>query len=301
MTEDYMFDGSHNTTHIPDEIRVRERLQALHEVETYLTKKCKQKNIEVSRDCSANEKLNWDTINYTSYCGLLYISTLCRTSTLCQFYDAAADNLDSIGHIDFIRKNITNKLGSKYVVNTNSDNKEFKLYEGNKFKAVCVLPGHNKFYTLSNRKLKTIQKHWGKDLLFKLHPITCKKVLKKIGFFKGINESQLADTDVDLYDLIYQAEHVYSTHVSETALTSLILGKTIEPIDDFDKRMNSSFSALNHFCYNYSDAVYKLDKIFASFKSGIIHPEVDKNWKDKIDQYLEYVLEKREIQNGFYL
>ncbi len=40
--------------------------------------------------------------------------------------------------------------------------------------------------------------------------------------------------------------------------------------------------------------------IFASPKSGVIHPVVDKDWKKKIDLYLEYVLEKRESQNGFY-
>ena len=41
----------------------------------------------------------------------------------------------------------------------------------------------------------------------------------------------MADRLDDLYTLIKNAKKVYTTHISETALTSLILGKSIEPLE----------------------------------------------------------------------
>ena len=38
-----------------------------------------------------------------------------------------------------------------------------------------------------------------------------------------------------------------------------------------------------------------------SFKSGIVNPELDANWKDRIDQYLEYIMTIREEYKNKYV
>jgi hypothetical protein len=298
----YMFDGAHETQHLGNKVRVRNRLLELHEVEKYFLEKCKEKNIKVAFDCAAFERLNWITLNYTSYNGMMQITPLCNELGVYQLYDALIDNLDAVGHIDFIRNNLKNKVGSKYIPNSNFKNKKFKIYnKKNQFKAVCILPGTNKFELLCKRKIKTIAAAWQDNLLFKIHPVTNLKILEKTGLKDIIKSCQIASVDTDMYDLIERATHVYSTYASESTLNSLILGKTVEPIDNYDKRMNNGFAPINHFCYTFSNPVDTLDKIFASPKSGMIHPDIDKDWKNKINTYLEYILEKRESQNGFYL
>ena len=300
MIKKYMFDGTHDTDHIPDEIRIRERLQELHKVEKYFVEQCNKKNIPVSFDCSAKERVNWNTLNYTSYNGMMWISPLSPYAALNQLIDALSDNLEPVGHIEFIKSNIEKNISSKYILTDKS--KKFKLYdEDAPFEATCILPGHNKYNTLCKRKLRTITKHWGSNLVYKVHPITDLEHAKKIGFDDFFNEARIASRTVDMYDLIKRSSHIYSTHVSETALTSLILEKTVEPIDNFDNRLNGGFGPISHFCYTYPDALAKLNKIFASYKSGIVHPTVDNNWKEKINKYLDYLIERREFQNGFYL
>ena len=301
MADKYKFDGTHDIDLYGPHIKVRPRIEVLHEAEKYLIERCNQLNIKLSFDCSAYERQNWDTLNYTNYCGMMYITTLCNDLDLVQLYDALVDNIKPVGHIDFIRNNIKNKVANKYIMNNDS---EFKNSD-TQAKVVCILPGHNKFPQLCRTKIKTIANHYKGDLLFKLHPICENNILENIGFFDSVYESgcKVANQLTNMYELIEKAEHVLSTHASETALTSLILGKTIEPIDKFDERKNHGFAAINHFCYTYQfdNAIEQLDKIFASFKSGIIHPDIDKDWKGKIDMYLQYILNKRNSQDGFYV
>jgi len=290
----------------PEHIEVRKKIYDLLDIEKYLIKQCKLKNIEVSYDVTADERCNWVTLNYTSYAGMMLINPLSYDTAMWQMYDAINDNLKPVGHIDFIKNNIANKNGSKYLNNnddrTKGNEREDVEYDGSTpFKAICLLPGHNKFNTISKRKLDAISNHYKKDLLFKLHPLTDLGELERFGFNEYLDRCQVAGFYEDMYELIEKAEHVYSTHISETALSSAILGKTVEPIDIYDVRMRGGFASINNICYGYKDPVSMLGKAFASPKSGVIHPTIDKNWKQKIDLYLEYVLERRELQNGFYL
>jgi hypothetical protein len=303
MTDNYKFDGTHETKMYGDNIRVRSRIQNLHKVEKYFIEQCEKLNIEFSYDCQASERVNWSTLNYTNYCGMMFISPLCHETSLVQLYDAALDNMNDIGHINFIKNNIKNNIANKYLLNTDRDDKEFKKYDGKRADYVCVLPGHNKFHHVNGRKIKTIANHFRSNLIFKLHPITTDEILRDSGFHSIVERynCQVAGQDIHLYDLIEKSKGIYSTYASETALTALICGKTVEPIDNYDNINNNGFSPISHFCYNYKDAVEKLSKIFASHKSGIIHPDIDKDWKDKVNNYLKYILEKRELQNGFFL
>jgi len=293
-----VFCPEYEDEHLPDNIKIRSRLHSLAEVEEYLIKACKEKDIALCYDLTADERSNWMNLNYTSYNGMLIICPLSYDPSLWQMYDALRDDLEPIGHIDLIKNNINNKTHGKYVF-SNTD-EELEQVTTKSFKNICILPGHNKFNFVSKPKIQCIVDAYGKDLIFKYHPVTDMKMMEENGFISYIDKCQTADKDSDMYTLIEKADKVYTTHISETALSALVMGKTVAPIDVYNQRMYGGFSHINHFCFTDKNPVETLGKIFASPKSGVIHPVVDKDWKKKIDLYLEYVLEKRESQNGFY-
>lgn len=291
-----MFDPEATKYHIGTEIKFVDRLQCLAEIEQYVRSKCLEARVDYSYDCTADENTFYDTINYTTYAGLFIMHPLCFSHQLLQMYDAKADGLDGIGHIEWIEDNIEKDNISKYVKSDGSVLEREGLQD---FKAVVVLPGSNKIYEhTSDVKLKKIIERHGSDLVMKPHPITTEEVLEDLANVKG--EAQLADPHSNLYDIIRQAEVVYTSHISETALTSLLLKKRVSPMEVFGKRFTGSFSHINHFCFSEPDPIGTLASIFASPKSGVIHPEIDKDWKDKVDKYFEYSLAMRKVQLGHY-
>lgn len=297
MTELMLSEDSYDEQ-IPDYMRYRPRLKKeLSKVEKYLVDTCKKQNIRIEYDLVANEPFNWHGLSYTSYNGMLFIHPMSHDAAMMQLYDALLDDLSKIGHIDSIKNNLDNDCHGKYVFGNKT---EFKVPDLEPYTHVCVLPGPNKFYHIDKEKLRRMVDTHGKNLVFKPHPIGDIKFLQENGFLKYVDKCQVACEYDDLYTLIKKAQVVYSTHISETALSAQILGKIVEPIDPFEKRMQGGFSPISHFCYTEKQPLETIDKIFASPKSGIIHPSVDKDWKNKIDLYIKYIMEKRDLQKGYY-
>lgn len=291
-----MFDPDATKYHIGEKIKFVDRLECLAEIELYVRNKCIENRIDYSYDCTADENTYYETINYTTYAGMFIMHPLNFSHQLLQMYDAKADRLDGIGHIEWIKNNIEHNNISKYVKSDGSDLEKEGLRD---FKAVVVLPGSNKIYEhTSDVKLKKIIERHGSDLVMKPHPITTEEVLQDLANVKG--EAQLADPHSNLYEIIRQADIVYTSHISETALTSLLLGKRISPMEVFGNRFTGSFSHINHFCFSEPDPISTLKSIFASPKSGIVHPDIDEDWKDKVDKYFEYTLSMRKTQIGHY-
>lgn len=292
-----MFDEANIEKHIGTEIKYRDRVFALKEVEEYLIKKAESLPVELSHDCTADEFTFYKTLNYTTYAGLFIMHPLSYAPTMFQMYDAKADNKEHCGHINWIIENLKNDTQGKYVTPTGDD---LPREDFGDIEAVAVFAGSNKFMPhTSQRKLRAICKMHGSKLVLKPHPISKDDVVEMIKH--DIGDAQIASPNADLYSLIHQADVVYTTHISETALTSLILGKTIAPLDRFHNRLIGSYSHINHFCFSEKDAVFTLDKIFASEKSGVIHPEVDENWQKKVDDYLDYTLTMRALQENHYM
>lgn len=284
-----MFDPANMLEHIGSDVQYTENLFDLREVEQYLTEKVKRLPIELSHDCTADERTYYKTLNYTTYAGMFIIHPLCYASTVFQMYDAKADNLNSVGHLNWVFNNIQDKyVHNKPIENALQD-----------FEAVAVLPGSNKFIEhVCPLKLKQICTTHRDKIVLKPHPISKDNVIEMAKEVIGL--AQIASDKSYLYDIIDLADIVYTTHISETALTSLLMGKKISPLDPFHNRLIGSFSHINHFCFTERDPLPVLDSIFASEKSGVIHPEVDKDWKDKIDAYLDYTLWNRELAKGHY-
>lgn len=296
MAELKMFDTASVEKHIGTKIRFRDRLKALQPLEDYFRNKCDAVGIEHSYDCTANEPTYFKTLNYTTYAGMFIMHPLCYSHQMFQMYDAKADRLASVGHMEWLRKNLAEGQVSKYVKGNGDelDSDEYANYTD-----IAVLSGSNKIHQhISKAKLKLLVQRLGSDLLLKPHPITNDKALTEIKNLKG--NAQLARTDDDLYALLEKAEVVHTTHISETALTALLMGKKITPLDPFGNRLIGSFSHINHFCFSEADPIETLGSIFASPKSGVVHPEVDTDWKDKIDAYFDYILGQRKLQKNHY-
>lgn len=287
-----LLDKEEKLKHIGPDLEYDPKIYDLQPIIDYFVEKCNKVGIEHSHDCTADEMTHWKTMNYTTYAGLFIMHPLCYSAQTFQMYDALTDKATNEGHIDWIRDNIRLGLGSKYQLKKPNKYKDYK--------AIAILMGHNKYAQhVSKVKMSRLVHKFGSDLLIKPHPISNEKMIEEINNIKG--DAQVADKDEDLYTLMDKAEYVYTTHISETALTGLIMGKKVSPIDPFKMRLRGSFSHINHFCFSYDNPLDVVGTIMASPKSGIVHPEVDIDWKGKIDAYFDYSLRQRQLQQGHYL
>lgn len=291
-----MFDPENMKKHIGTHLVYNDDLNLLKPVEKYFIELCINEGIEYSHDCTAYENPYFKTLNYSSFCGMFMMHPLQFELSWFQMYDAKNDNKNSIGHLAWIKDKIIRKSMSKY---TNKKEEAINLDLIKHAKALVILPGGNKFdFQINKNKLARLCRNYGKDLLIKPHPISEDKFIDTLKIY-GL-KSILVNKNVDLYFLMNLVDKIYTTHISETALTAAILEKKIEPIDKAQKRLCGSFSHINHFLFTEEQPLTVVDSIFASPKSGIIQPEIDKDWRNKMEQYFEYILKKRDIQREYY-
>jgi len=291
-----MFNPKNMYKHLGTDIKLRDRLTVLETCEEYFIEKCKRAGIEYSLDCTANERSNYKTLNYTNYAGMFIMHPLCYSESVFQMYDAIADKAKPVGHCEWLKTNIDNKYQGKYV---KPDNSELQLFDGKPFTHLAVLAGSNKFLEFTSRKkfLWICANHQTK-LVLKPHPITDRDCLNHIKQHAG--SAQIADKHDDLYDLIARSKTVYTTHISETALTSLLMGKKVSPLDPYAIRLTGSFSHINNILFRDPKPLKTINSVFASPKSGVLHPHIDDDWRGKMDAYFDYTLAARRRQKQHY-
>ena len=276
--------------HLGPNVTYSENVKDRSEVEDYIRRKCVEYGVESSFDVTAQENPHFKTINYTTYAGMLILHPLEFGQSLFQMYDAKADGCKDAGHIDYLTAKVADGMMSKY---------QAKSEVLQDFDAVAVLCGHNKFKQhIDGRKLDAISKKYGKRLAIKPHPISEPKLIDYLNIYS--RQSVVLGISDDLYGAIERSDKVYTTHISETALTGLLAGKDVEPIDHYQQRFCGSFGHINHFCFTEDEPLKTLCSIFSSPKSGIVCPEVDKDWPSKIDQYFSYTMGRREKMRGYY-
>tara|TARA_Y100000401_G_scaffold109544_1_gene105879 strand:- start:835 stop:1155 length:321 start_codon:yes stop_codon:yes gene_type:complete len=99
-----------------------------------------------------------------------------------------------------------------------------------------------------------------------------------------------------------KAKGVYTTHISESCIYSIVLGKDTSPIDVWNNIQRGSFYTINNYLfYHQKNAKDFINKSFSNYKSGIINPDLDKNWKEKVDKYFKYIMWKREQYKGWFV
>ena len=277
-------------------LKKNDKLNDLEQVERYVIKKCKELGFEHSYDVIAEEMPYFRTMGYTEYATNFMMQPLNLKMRMGQVTDAYDDNVDDVQDwASYFRANIESKTANKY----QERNEEFKRY-GNK-SVLVVLPGSNKLKTncCLNKLIAIAKEHKG-DIYFKPHPITTHAVIGEIKDLFG--EESILPRDIDVYHFLQKAEKVYTTHISETALYAIMLGKQVEPIDVWNNIHQGSFYTVNAPLFDNKDNGDEwVNRVFSSPKSGIINPVIDLDWRSKVDQYFEYIFNKRKYYKGWYL
>ena len=285
-----MFTAAYIDKHLGNKLDFTADLYRYKKCEKKFKELCEIHNIESAHDCTAFENIYFKTLNYTTYANMFMMCPLNFTASFDQIMDARADDVVVHDYMTAI-KTAQEKRGGKY--------RSAFLKVKRHMDSVAVLPGSNKFDEhLCTKKLKQLVNE-NPLLVVKPHPLSDNQLMSKIR--ELVPDRQLALPMEDLYSLIEKSEVVYSTHISETALTALALGKEIEPLDTFQMRMFGSFSHVNYVIYTALDPIKEMNKIFSSPKSGIINLDIDTDWEYKMEQYFKHIMAKRAKEKGRYL
>jgi len=289
-----MFNPQDYDKHVGSDKPLNKRLYCLKEVEKYFIKQCNRRNLEFDYDVTAYEPFDFKTVNYTTYAGLFIMHPLQPELSYQQVYQAHIDKPKIKNFSEFVLKNYYNRNANKY-------DYEREVFDED-FDALVVLPGENKLKdNICVAKLKWILKQHNNRVIFKPHPLTKEETLNELKQVIGANESHFAPLHCDLYLLLDKAKTIYTTHISESALYSTLLNKEISPIDAIQKRVPAAFAHINHYLFVNPDAKDWINHVFSSHKSGVLHPEIDDDWKGKMDKYFDYILNVRDRQKNFYI
>ena len=273
-------------------------IEHLREVEIYYLRCMKKYNTETSYDVIAGELPYFKTLNYTEYAGNFTIQPLNIQLRLQQFRDAEEDDVEILDYAEFLRTSIEGKIANKY------QDREDKGETFEKVGHIVVLPGSNKLKerTCLN-KLMWIRDTHDTDVYFKPHPITTHAFIGEMKDLLG--EKRVLPRDVDLYQFFEDVHTVYTTHISESCIYAAVLGKDIEPIDVWNMIDRGSFYCFNRnlFRIQAEGGVPDewINKVFSSPRSGVINPLMNKNWKDSVDEYLEYIHKERKKYKNWYI
>jgi len=279
------------------ELKKSNNLKTLEPVERYLLEKLKKTGVKANYDVLCEEMPYFDTIGYTEYATNFIMSPLNLKMKEDMMRDAEqdTDEYEILDYASHFADNIKNNLANKYKDRLS----DFDGYK--EVTALVVLPGSNKLKSaVCINKLKEIKRLYGDDVYFKPHPLTTHAFIGELKDLFG--ENSILPREIDLYYFLAKVDKVYTTHISESAVYAIALGKKIEPIDVYNEIRQGSFYSINVGLFeNQYEGKEWINKVFSSPKSGVINPNLDKDWKKKVDLYLEYILEKREMYKDWYI
>tara|TARA_R100000406_G_scaffold93489_1_gene83773 strand:+ start:15 stop:923 length:909 start_codon:yes stop_codon:yes gene_type:complete len=274
-------------------------LYDLEQVEGYFRRRCAEIGIDASYDVMAEEMPYFKTLAYTEYAGCFYIQPLNyklrNEQMIDSWYDKEEVGYPILDHASFFVDKVVKNDSNKYQ-ERDDVTKKYAAKDN-----LVVLPGSNKVReNVCLNKLKWIKKQHGDNVYFKPHPITTHQIIGELKDFFG--EDCILPRNADMYYYLQKANTVYTTHISESCLYAAVLGKYTSPIDVWNNIQRGSFYCINnHIFKEQADAKRFINYCFSSYKSGIINPAVDKNWKKKIDDYLQYIMLKRETYKNWFL
>ena len=271
-------------------------LDDLEQIEGYTIRKCSELDIEYSYDVLAEEMPYFKTMAYTEFATNFYMQPLNVKLRNEQMIDAFNDNIKKPDDwSSYLINNVLKKFANKYKDRKDKTDKwPAKDY-------LVVLPGSNKVKTnVCLNRMKHISKQHGDNVYFKPHPITTHQIIGELKDFFG--EVNILPRDIDMYYYLQKAKHVYTTHISESAIYAAVLGKGISPIDVWNNIQHGSFACINNHLFTHQDDVKKyINRVFSSYKSGIINPVIDKNWREKVDKYFDYICKKRDVYKNWFI
>ena len=78
------------------------------------------------------------------------------------------------------------------------------------------------------------------------------------------------------------------SQIIESSLADDLDCEKIEPVDVWNNIERGSFYCVNSYIYFNQDNIKEyVNRTFSSYKSGIINPKLDKDWKKKVDNFNE--------------
>lgn len=260
-------------------------LNHLKEVEKYLLKAVQKYKVEISYDVIANELPYFKTLNYTEWAHSLIVHPLQQELRIQQVADAWAEGSETTRYTEYFRDRILSKTSNKYEHIKKDDNYTAR-------EAIVVLVGSNKLKErICLNKLRWIKDKYEEDVWFKPHPLTTHQLVGELKDLFG--DACVTERDADMYKLLVDTEVVFTSHMSESVVYAVSLDKPIEPIDVYGKVEQASFYHLNKFLFTQQDPAAWVNRALSSYKCGVFNPEIDSDWKQRIDLYLEYIMQER--------
>ena len=266
-------------------------LEHLRPVEKYFLKEVGKIGLEQDYDVVANELPWFRTISYTEFAHCFIMAPLAPILRDRQIVEAYND-VGTIGldYIKYFKDRITSNTSNKY-----SHLKDTKISPRDH---LIVPVGSNKIKetVCMNKILYIIKTHGEDEVYLKPHPLTTHQVVGELR--DQVGEDVVLDRNIDLYRLMVDAEVVWTSHRSESIVYAISLGKEIGCIDTYHNAHQGSFYYISNGIFESGPRVEDQQKFiqrtFNSYKSGVINPELDDNWKNRIDNYLEYIMNMRE-------
>lgn len=290
-----MFNKTAQKERIGD-IKKSATLEHLKEVEKYFLTAVRKYRIEISYDVIANELPYFKTLNYTEWAHSFIMHPLQQELRMKQMIDAYNDNASiNVDYIEYFANKIKQGQSNKYAHISSEVSKGVKGRE-----VLVVLVGSNKLKErICLNKLRWVKNQHEDDVYFKPHPLTTYQLVGELKDLFG-NDTVL-DRDADMYAYLLQADLVYTSHMSESAVYAVALGKTIEPIDVYNKVEQGSYYHINKFMFESPDPATWVNRTLNSYKCGIINPIIDSNWRTKVDLYLDYMMTTRDKYRNKYV
>lgn len=266
------------------------------EFEEYLHKRCALKGYTfgLAYDVIASEFPFFATLQYTEYAGGVTVHPLQMEFRNQQMIDAyyAQDTEIKIDFVKYFKNRVTSGVSNKY---QNIHDHELEARQ-----ALVILPGSNKFdERVSIEKLKHIKKLFGHNVWVKPHPLTTHTVVGQIKDLFG--EENVTPRQHNMYSLLLDSEIIYSSMLSESVLYAVCLDKRVEPIDAYFKTPLGSFYHMNKSLFYEDNPKLWVNKTFNDFRCGLFFPEIDTEWKSKLNKYLEYIDARRQKFRMMYI
>lgn len=289
-----MFNQKSMKERVGSDIKKSTTLYHLKEVEKYFINAMRRYKIEVAYDVIANEVPYFKTLNYTEWAHSFIMHPLTQELRVKQLMDAYNDNNEiKVDWIEYFKNRITEGQSNKY--SHIKKNENFKPREN-----LVVLVGSNKLKErICLNKLRWIKDRYEDDVYFKPHPLTTYQLVGELRDMFGADT--ILDRDEDMYSYLMNANTIFTSHMSESAIYAVALGKQIEPIDVYNKVEQGSFYHINKFLFFEDNNQEWVNRAFNSPKCGIINPEIEENWKQKIDEYLNYISDLRDKYKNKYI
>lgn len=276
------------------DIKKNASLNHLKEVEKYFFAQIKKYKIETSYDVIANELPYFKTLNYTEWAHCFIMHPLQQELRLKQMSDAYAENSEiKLDYTQYFKDRILNKNSNKYE-HIDMDT----VYKSRD--VLVVLVGSNKLKErICLNKLRWINDKYEEDVWFKPHPLTTYQLVGELKDLFG--DESVTDRDADMYSLLVDSNIVYTSHMSESVVYAVSLDKQIEPIDVYGKVEQASFYHINRNLFLDKNPKLWINTVLNSAKSGIINPELDSQWKQRLNDYLDYIMQEREEHKDKYV